>query len=303
MHALSIKNLKKTYTNGVHALKGISFDVKKGDFFALLGPNGAGKTTTLGIVTDLVKKTEGKISVFGVDTDVNHAKAKQYLGVVPQEFNCNYFEKVEDIIVNQAGYYGIPRAEAKTRTEQLLKQLDLHHKRKHISKTLSGGMKRKLMIARALVHNPKLLLLDEPTAGVDVEARRAMWDFLVKRNKEGLTIILTTHYLEEAEQLCKNIGMIHNGDLIVNTSMKDFLKKLDIETFLLDVEKPLKSLKPIMGYDVKLIDKNTLQASVPKKQDLNKLFDALSKRGIKVISMRNKSNRLEELFMELTKNE
>lgn len=301
MKALSIKGLHKTYKNGVDALKGISFEVEKGDFFALLGPNGAGKTTTIGIITDLVLKTEGEVSVFGFTLEENPEKAKSCLGLVPQEFNFNIFEKVIDIVVQQAGYYGIERNEAKKRAEKYLKKLELWEKRYEEAATLSGGMKRKLMIVRALVHEPRLLILDEPTAGVDVETRRHMWAFLKDLNKKGTTIILTTHYLEEAEQMCRNIAIIDKGNLIENTSMKLFLQKLEKEVFVLDLKEPVKRLKPLKGYRILQKDDTTIEVALTRKQNLNAFIDHLSKQKIKVASMRNKTNRLEELFVEMTK--
>lgn len=297
--ALSIKDLRKVYSNGFEALKGISFDVQEGDFFALLGPNGAGKSTTLGIVSSLVNKTSGQVEVFGYNLDSQADKAKCELGVVPQEFNFNMFEKVEDILVTQAGYYGIPAAEAKQRSEFYLRKLGLWDKRDEPSRSLSGGMKRRLMIARALVHQPRLLILDEPTAGVDIELRRSMWEFLQELNASGTTIILTTHYLEEAESLCRNIGIIDRGVIVKNSSMRDLLQQLNTETFILDIS-PSQSKCPVLeDYAVTIQGGNTLQVDVEKSQGMNRLFSQLSEQGIEVTSMRNKSNRLEELFVSL----
>ena len=298
--ALAIKNLRKSYDNGFEALKGINLDVQEGDFYALLGPNGAGKSTTIGIISSLVRKSSGHVSVFGHDIDSDLVKAKRMLGVVPQEFNFNQFEKVQDIIVTQAGYYGIPAAEAKKRAEKYLKQLGLWDKRNAVSRMLSGGMKRRLMIARALIHNPKLLILDEPTAGVDIELRRSLWDFLRGINEQGTTIILTTHYLEEAEQLCRNIGIIDKGEIVENTSMKNLLGKLQQESFVLDLKNPVGELPSFAGYSVRKVDDLSIEVDVAKNQGVNDLFRQLSDYKISVASMRNKSNRLEELFVSLT---
>ena len=297
--ALSIKDLRKVYGNSFEALKGISFDVKQGDFFALLGPNGAGKSTTLGIVSSLVNKTSGQISVFGYDLDTDITNAKRCLGVVPQEFNFNMFEKVGDIVRTQAGYYGIPPAQAKERAEYYLRKLGLWEKQNDRARMLSGGMKRRLMIARALVHEPKLLILDEPTAGVDIELRRSMWAFLQEINAAGTTIILTTHYLEEAESLCKNIAIIDHGVIVQNTSMKALLSQLNTETFILDLEEDIAELPHIEGYKVRLEDAHTLVVDVEKSMGINDLFKQLSVHNIEVSSMRNKSNRLEELFVSI----
>jgi ABC-2 type transport system ATP-binding protein len=297
--ALSIQDLRKVYGNGFEALKGISLDVQQGDFFALLGPNGAGKSTTLGIVSSLVNKTAGKVSVFGYDIETQLAQAKQCLGVVPQEFNFNPFEKVVDIVVTQAGYYGIPRRQALQRAEIYLGKLGLWEKRDERARMLSGGMKRRLMIARALVHEPKLLILDEPTAGVDIELRRSMWDFLSEINAAGTTIILTTHYLEEAESLCRNIAIIDHGSIIQNTSMKALLQKLDTETFILDLRQDFTELPKLDGYVIRPRDAHTLEVDVPKAAGLNALFSHLAEQGLEVSSMRNKANRLEELFVSL----
>jgi ABC-2 type transport system ATP-binding protein len=297
--ALQIRGLEKTYGNGFQALKGIDLDVKQGDFFALLGPNGAGKSTTLGIVTSLVNKTDGRVSVFGHNIETDLTNAKLCMGIVPQEFNFNFFEKVEDIVVTQAGYYGIPFSIAKERAEHYLKALGLWDKRDNRARQLSGGMKRRLMIARALVHNPRLLILDEPTAGVDIELRRSMWEFLTKINEEGTTIILTTHYLEEAESLCRNIAIIDQGEIIQNSSMKSLLAKLNNETFILDLDQDLTDLPDLGGLDARLVDEHTLEVDLPKAHGLNSVFAQLTAQNVEVLSMRNKANRLEELFVEL----
>ncbi len=299
MKALSLRSLTKTYGNGVQALKGIDLDVEEGDFFALLGPNGAGKTTAIGIVSSLVTKTSGTARVFGHDIDTDLEAAKACLGVVPQELNFNQFEKVSTILVNQAGFYGIPRATARERVEYWLNQLQLWDKRDAISRSLSGGMKRRLMIARALIHEPKLLILDEPTAGVDIEVRRLMWEFLRRINAEGTTIILTTHYLEEAENLCRHIAIIDEGRIIENDRMATVLRKLHSETFVLNLRDPLAAAPPLPGYRFVCTDDHTLEVEVRQGQDLNEIFAALSARGIVVLSMRNKANRLEELFIRL----
>lgn len=299
MKALEIKDLKKKYNNNVYALKGVNLEVKQGDFFALLGPNGAGKSTIIGIITSLINKSSGSIKVFGKDIIKNSSEAKSYIGVVPQELNFNTFEKVEQIILNQAGYYGINRTEAKIRAEKYLKELDLWEKKDMPSITLSGGMKRRLMIARALVHEPKLLILDEPTAGVDIEIRRSTWGFIKKLNQAGTTIILTTHYLEEAETLCKNIAIINKGKIIENTSMKKLLNKLNTEILVLDLKENLKTLPKLDEYNIKKIDDFCIEVEVSKKYSVNKLFEQLNKMGIEVLSLKNKSNRLEELFINL----
>lgn len=299
MNAIEITNLKKIYPGGVRALEGISFSVEKGDFFALLGPNGAGKTTTIGIISSLTNKTSGRISVFGHDLDTRRDLAKTYIGLVPQEFNFAIFEKVQDIILQQAGYYGVPREVAQTRAKKLLKKLGLWSKRNVASRTLSGGMKRKLMIVRGLIHEPKLLILDEPTAGVDVETRREMWEFLTELNKKGTTIILTTHYLEEAEQLCRNVAIIDNARIIENTGIKALINKLDREEFILDTIEPIGELGEFRDCQVKKIDDTTLSVLISRKQNLNQVFDQLNRKGIKILSMRNKSSRLEELFVGL----
>lgn len=300
--ALSVQNLKKTYHGGVEALKGISFDVHKGDFMALLGPNGAGKSTTIGIISSLINKTAGKVFIFDTDIDINFALAKRYIGVVPQEFNFNLFEKVKDILYFQAGYFGIEPKIAKQRVEKYLKLLDIWDKRDQPSRSLSGGMKRRLMIARALVHKPRLLILDEPTAGVDIELRRSMWSFLEEINQNGTTIILTTHYLEEAEHLCRTIGIINHGEIVENTTMKELLDKLDRETFILDLVSKQEQSVEIPNCSSKLIDSTTLEVDITKDRSLNDIFTSLETKGIKVKSLRNKTNRLEELFVKLVKN-
>ncbi len=297
--ALSIRDLKKTYKGGHVALKGVSFEVAPGDFFALLGPNGAGKTTIIGIIASLINKTSGSVSVFGHDLVEEPATAKAFLGLVPQEFNFNMFEPAIEVVANQAGYYGIPRAEAFRRAEKYLRHLDLWDKRRIMARNLSGGMKRRLMIARALVHEPRLLILDEPTAGVDIEIRRSMWRFLREINAAGTTIILTTHYLEEAESLCRNIAIIDKGELIENTSTKQLLNTLHMETFVLDIETPLDSPPQLENHTLKLVDPTTLEAEIFRGKSINTLFTELSEHGIRVLSMRNKTNRLEELFMSL----
>lgn len=300
MKALEIKGLRKTYKGGVEAVKGLDLTVEEGDFFALLGPNGAGKSTTIGIISSLVNKTAGQVNIFGYDIDTQLELAKSQLGLVPQEFNFNQFETLEQIVMNQAGYYGIDRETAKARAEKYLRQLDLWEKRDHPSRSLSGGMKRRLMIVRALMHEPKMLILDEPTAGVDIELRRSMWEYLTKLNKLGVTIILTTHYLEEAEMLCRNIAIIDKGIIVEDTSMKELLKKIDKETFVLDL--PANSIEPkLEGYDFTMVDDHTLEVDTTKSQCINGIFAQLSEQGIQVLSMRNKANRLEELFVNLVK--
>ncbi|ASE44457.1 ABC transporter ATP-binding protein [Citrobacter sp. Cb008] len=296
--ALELQQLKKTYPGGVQALRGIDLQVEAGDFYALLGPNGAGKSTTIGIISSLVNKTSGRVSVFGYDLEKDTVNAKRQLGLVPQEFNFNPFETVQQIVVNQAGYYGVEYKEAVKRSELYLKQLDLWEKRNERARMLSGGMKRRLMIARALMHEPKLLILDEPTAGVDIELRRSMWGFLKDLNDKGTTIILTTHYLEEAEMLCRNIGIIQHGELVENTSMKSLLSKLKSETFILDLA-PKSPLPKLEGYHYRLVDTSTLEVEVLREQGVNSVFSQLSAQGIQVLSMRNKANRLEELFVSL----
>ncbi|HAU1604545.1 TPA: ABC transporter ATP-binding protein [Legionella pneumophila] len=302
MHALEIKQLSKTYSNGVEALKGIDLTVNTGDFFALLGANGAGKSTTIGLITSLVNKTSGNIKIYDFDLDTSPEKAKSCLGLVPQEVNLNIFENCEQILLNQAGYYGISRKKALPRAESLLVQLGLWDKRRSIVRHLSGGMKRRLMIARALIHQPKLLILDEPTAGVDIEIRHSMWDFLARTNAEGTTIILTTHYLEEAEQLCKNIAIIDKGQIIKNTSMKALLQTLRHQTFIFNTENPIDYLPDIHPFNVTPIDATTFELRVDNNFSLNEVFAVLTNQGIKIHSMRNKTNRLEELFMDLIKN-
>jgi ABC-2 type transport system ATP-binding protein len=297
--ALSIRQLTKTYGNGFQALKGIDLDVAEGDFFALLGPNGAGKSTTIGIISTLVNKSGGTVEVFGHDLDRDPSGLKRCLGVVPQEFNFSQFEKVFDIVVTQAGYYGIPLKVAKERAEQYLNQLGLWDKHDVAARMLSGGMKRRLMIARALVHQPRLLILDEPTAGVDIELRRSMWSFLTELNQQGITIILTTHYLEEAEQLCRHIGIIDHGCIVENTSMKALLKTLHVETFLLDLKDALLVPPQLAGYPATLVDPHTLEVQVEKSLGITELFRQLAAQKVEVLSLRNKSNRLEELFVSL----
>jgi ABC-2 type transport system ATP-binding protein len=298
-YALSLRDLKKTYKNGYIALKGITLDVGEGDFFALLGPNGAGKSTTIGIVTSLVNKTGGEVRVFGHDLDTDTAAAKSCIGLVPQEFNFNQFEPVIEIVANQAGYYGIERVEAFRRAEKYLRQLGLWEKRRDMARNLSGGMKRRLMIARALVHEPRLLILDEPTAGVDIEIRRSMWQFMRAINAAGTTIILTTHYLEEAESLCRNIAIIDEGVLIENTSTRKLLNTLHIETFILDVAAPLAEAPSLPQHTLRLIDESTLEVDISRDESINLLFEDLSRLDIRVLSMRNKTNRLEQLFVRL----
>lgn len=297
--AISIENLSKTYDNGHQALKEISLEVKPGDFFALLGPNGAGKSTTIGIIATLVRKTAGRVAVFGRDVDTHVFETKQDLGIVPQEINFSQFERVRDIVMTQAGYYGLPRKLAAQRTETYLHKLGLWDKRLARSRTLSGGMKRRLMIARALVHEPRLLILDEPTAGVDIELRRSMWEFLTEINQAGTTIILTTHYLEEAENLCRNIAIIDEGEIIENTSMKKLLAQLDSQVFILDLVDELFEVpeNPPEGVALHRIDTHCLEVSVSGTRDLGGVFAFLSDRGIQVCSMRNKTNRLEQLFL------
>ena len=299
--ALEISDLKKVYSGGTEALKGISLKVKEGDFYALLGPNGAGKSSTIGIIGTLVTKTSGTVKIFDYDIDKNVSLAKSILGVVSQEINFSQFEKVIDIVSTQAGYYGIRSSIAKPKVKEMLKRLGLWDKRNDQARTLSGGYKRRLMIAKALIHEPKLLILDEPTAGVDIELRREMWEFLKEINNNGTTIILTTHYLEEAEQLCRNIGIIDHGEIIADTSMRDLLRKLDVQGFVLDLEKPLDELPNIDGFEIRLEDPYTLVTAVDKSKSINDLFDQLNTLGINVKSMRNESNRLEELFIEMVK--
>ncbi|EAQ99261.2 ABC transporter ATP-binding protein [Congregibacter litoralis] len=297
--ALKIDGLEKSYDNGFQALKGISLEVQQGDFFALLGPNGAGKSTTIGIVCSLVSKSAGKVSVHGVDIDLDFPTAKKFIGIVPQEFNFNMFEKVFDIVTNQAGFYGLPRALACERAEKYLRELGLWDKRDVSGRMLSGGMKRRLMIARALVHEPKLLILDEPTAGVDIEMRRGMWEFLQKLNANGTTIILTTHYLEEAEALCRNIAIINHGAIVENTSIKDLLRRLQREVFIVDSADKLPDTLSIEKFEFRHVDDFTLEIEVEKGQHLNDVFIALNEAGVNVTSLRNRANRLEEMFVNL----
>jgi ABC-2 type transport system ATP-binding protein len=299
MHALQVNGLKKTYANGVEALKGISLNVEEGDFFALLGPNGAGKSTLIGIISSLVNASSGDVSVFGTSVQRQRSKAMSHIGLVPQELNFNQFERPLEIIVNQAGYYGINRKVALQRAEKYLRQLQLWDKHDKPSRMLSGGMKRRLMIARAMVNEPRLLILDEPTAGVDIEIRRSMWEFVREINESGTTVILTTHYLEEAEELCRNIAIIDHGEIVRNTDMKSLLATLDIETFILDVREPLSVAPQMDGMEIRLRDEFTLEVSLPKNKSLNVLFSSLDNLDIRVLSMRNKANRLEELFLRL----
>ncbi|MAE42357.1 ABC transporter [Candidatus Woesearchaeota archaeon] len=297
--ALSIKNLKKTYKGKVEALKGIDLEVKKGDFFALLGPNGAGKTTAINIIISLTNKTSGQVKVFNYDIDKELGKAKTCIGVVPQEFNFNIFEKVFDIVVHQAGYYGIGKKTASKRAEKYLKQLDLWEKRNATAQALSGGLKRRLMIVRALIHEPELLILDEPTAGVDIEIRRSMWKFISDLNTKGRTIILTTHYLEEAENLCRNIAIIDKGKIIENTSMKNLLSRMDKDTFIFDITTPIKKVPQLKDHKINILDPTTIEIEILKKQNLNRLFEHFKKNNIEILNMRRKTARLEELFMGL----
>ena len=302
LNALNIKNLKKTYKNGVNALKGVDLTVKEGDFFALLGSNGAGKSTVIGIVCSLINKTSGQVEVFGRNLDTNSADVRMHIGLVPQEFNFNIFEPVGEILINQAGYYGINRTEATKRAEIYLKQLDLWEKRFDMAKELSGGMKRRLMIARSLMHRPKLLILDEPTAGVDIEIRHSMWSFLKEQNAKGTTIILTTHYLEEAESLCNNIAIIDNGITIEQTQMRSLLNRLHIETFILYLADEIESLPDCGEHAVRLLDKTTLEVDINQNQNLSNVFHALKNCNIEVVSMKNKTNRLEQLFISMMNN-
>lgn len=304
MYALEINQLRKTYSNGFEALKGIDLKVSQGDFFALLGPNGAGKSTCIGIISSLVNKTSGSVKIFGHDIDHELIQAKTKLGMMPQEFNFNIFEPVQEIIANQGGYYGVHPKVIKQRTEHYLRQLGLWDKRQLQARDLSGGMKRRLMIARALIHEPELLILDEPTAGVDIELRRSMWDFMREINDQGTTIILTTHYLEEAEQMCRNIAIIDEGNIIQNTSMKALLKTLNTETFIFYLKQCIAGLPEIQGhYQLRIADELTLEADIPKEETLNDLIVQLNAAGIQIDSMRNKANRLEELFVSLVGNQ
>lgn len=302
MTALEINNLTKIYPNKLIALNSINLNVNQGDFFALLGPNGAGKSTAIGIICDLTKKTSGSVKIFGHCTDENNDAAKSCIGIVPQEINFSLFETCLEIVVNQGGFYGIKRSHATKRAEKYLRKLNLWEKRNERSRNLSGGMKRRLMIARALVHEPKMLILDEPTAGVDVELRRSMWDFLIDINQQGVTIVLTTHYLEEAESLCKNIAIINHGKIVENTSMKELLSKLNKETFIFDLNNPIKELPNLDDYNLKLIDTTTIEVEVDRERNINKLFEILTKKNINITSMRNKTSRLEELFLKLLNN-
>ncbi len=302
MKALEINNLEKTYRSGVQALSGVNLAVNPGDFYALLGPNGAGKSTTIGIICSLINKTAGKVKVYGVDLDQDPAAARMHIGLVPQEFNFNIFEPVGEILVNQAGYYGIPRKLARERAQMYLQKLELWDRRFDMARELSGGMKRRLMIARALVHQPRLLILDEPTAGVDIEIRYSMWNFMRELNASGTTIILTTHYLEEAESLCNNIAIIDKGLTIEQTDMRSLLDRLNLETFILYLDHEISVLPDFGDYRVRLVDNSTIEVDLDKGHDLNGLFSRLSQCDIKVVSMRNKSNRLEQLFMSMLNN-
>ncbi len=298
MTALRLHRLRKIYDNGFEALKGIDLEVAEGDFFALLGPNGAGKSTTIGIVTSLVKKTSGKVEICGYDLDRQWEQAKRCVGLVPQEINFNQFEKVGQIVLNQAGYYGVPRRVARRRMERVLKQLELWDRRDQVSRRLSGGMKRRLMIARALVHSPRLLILDEPTAGVDIEIRHSMWDFLRELNRQGTTIILTTHYLEEAEQLCRNVAIIDHGEIIEATSMSRLLDQLEFNSYFLDLRRETRVVPDVPGYRIEVLDRNTWAVAVPRRLGLNPLFQALDERGIEIVDIRQRRNRLEQLFLQ-----
>lgn len=298
MATLRLKSLRKVYDNGFEALRGIDLEVGEGDFFALLGPNGAGKSTTIGIVTSLINKTSGTVEICGYDLDREWEQARRCIGLVPQEINFNQFEKVGQIVLNQAGYYGVPRRQARARTEAVLRQLDLWDRRNQVSRRLSGGMKRRLMIARALVHSPRLLILDEPTAGVDIEIRRSMWAFLRRLNQEGTTVILTTHYLEEAEKLCRNVAIIDHGRIIESTSMNALLDRLDSNTFCLDLRHPIAHLPEVPGFGIDWIDACTLQVRVPRALGLNRLFAGLSAAGVEIIGIRPQEGRLEQLFFQ-----
>ena len=299
LSALSIKNLSKVYSNGFKALHGINLEIPHGDFFALLGPNGAGKSTTIGIITSLIKKTSGDICICGIDIDKDFVSAKKNIGLVPQEINFNTFEPIIEIVTNQAGYYGVPRDISYPEAKKLLKKLGLWDKRQHFSRKLSGGMQRRLMVARALIHKPKLLILDEPTAGADVEVRRLMWDYLKQLNDNGTTIILTTHYLEEAENLCKNIAIIDDGKILENSSMKDFLSQLKNEKFIFYTDNKIENDLYLKDKGFKIIDDTSLEVSLSSDSDINTLINELYNNGIKVKSLKNKTNRLEELFMRL----
>jgi len=299
MKALSITNLKKEYAGGLQALKGIDLNVEKGDFFALLGPNGAGKSTTIGIISSLVTKTSGEVKILDIDIDENHSLAKKKLGVVGQEVNFNQFEKVGDIIRNQAGYYGLSFKQARDNAKYYMRKLDIWDKRNEQARKLSGGMKRRVMVAKALVNNPDLLILDEPTAGVDIELRRSLWDFLKEINDQGTTIILTTHYLEEAERLCRNIAIIDSGEIVENTSMQELLTRLEVETFVFDLSTPISDLPKSLDFEMLLENPQKLKVTVGKGQGLNSVFEILSNSGIQISSMRNETGRLEELFLDL----
>jgi len=299
MNALSVQNLTKTYANGVSALKGIDLEVAEGDFFALLGQNGAGKSTTIGIICSLVNKTGGKVEIFGHDLDTDTTQAKALIGVVPQEMNFSLFEKISQILINQAGYYGIPEKIAAERMEHYLNEMGIWNMRDQAAFRLSGGMKRRLMIARALMSEPKLLILDEPTAGVDIELRHILWRFLKKINQEGTTIILTTHYLEEAEQLCKNVAIIDRGEIIEHANMKSLINRINVQTLVLDIETPLHKPDYLEQYPHRLVDDTTLEIEISRGQSLNDLFELLNQHNVTVSSMRNKTNRLEELFIRL----
>jgi len=299
MKALSISNLKKEYQGGIQALKGIDLEVDEGDFFALLGPNGAGKSTTIGVISSLVTKTSGQVKIFDIDIDENHSLAKKKLGVVGQEVNFNQFEKVGDIIKNQAGYYGLGFRKSKENAKYYMKKLDIWDKRNEQARKLSGGMKRRVMVAKALVNNPDLLILDEPTAGVDIELRRSLWDFLTEINNNGTSIILTTHYLEEAERLCRNIAIIDSGEIVENTSMQELLTRLEVETFIFDLLQPIKTVPELNNFEIILENPKRIKVTVGKGQGLNAVFKALSELGIEISSMRNETGRLEELFLGL----
>ena len=299
MKALSISNLKKEYQGGIQALKGIDLEVDEGDFFALLGPNGAGKSTTIGVFSSLVTKTSGQVKILDIDIDENHSLAKKKLGVVGQEVNFNQFEKVGDIIRNQAGYYGLGFRKSKENAKYYMKKLDIWDKRNEQARKLSGGMKRRIMVAKALVNNPELLILDEPTAGVDIELRRSLWDFLTEINNNGTSIILTTHYLEEAERLCRNIAIIDSGEIVENTSMQELLTRLEEETFIFDLLKPINKLPEVSGFEMILENPKRIKVTVDKEQGLNAVFKSLSELGIEISSMRNETGRLEELFLGL----
>ncbi len=299
MKALTLRHLKKTYANGLVAIKEINLEVEEGDFFALLGPNGAGKSTTIGIISSLINASSGEIKIFDVDLKKNTQLAKSYIGLVPQEVNFNQFETVQNIVMNQAGYYGIPRKKALKQTEYCLKLMRLWEQRDTVSRRLSGGMKRRVMIARAMVHQPRLLILDEPTAGVDIEIRRSMWETMRQVNEQGTTIILTTHYLEEAENLCRHIAIINQGEIVENTDMQSLLARLNEEHFVCDIKRPLSILPVIDGYKISLLNAMQLAIIVPKALGLNKLFQGLSEQNIEVLSLKNKSNRLEQLFLDL----